>query len=166
MRRPAKLETAPKMALAGYWLANWHNRYRCTKDVVASERLTDEIGHDSPVSGGSTVDCYSLQANAVQREIYHQSVTFAQIGLSGVHANHVRNGVESLQTFEQNQPALPKDTGTVWRARPGEILQSALTTFAYTLVFLLMVENGEHAHAVQTGKASLLQNPNRLRAVP
>jgi len=37
------------------------------------------------------------------------------------------NGVESLPTFEQNQPAPA--------VGPGEILQSALTTFAYTLSF-------------------------------
>ena len=43
---------------------------------------------------------------------------FCAVPVSRVHANHVRNGVESLPTFEQNL----------------EILQSAMTTFACILL--------------------------------
>ena len=47
--------------------------------------------------------------------------------MDGVHANHVRNGVESLLTFEQNR----------------EILQSIVTTFACTLIDVISARDYE-----------------------
>ncbi|MDP1546932.1 MAG: hypothetical protein Q8L87_13005, partial [Anaerolineales bacterium] len=76
--------------------------------VSSSKDLSCErqMGCQSTRNVNIAVLKYALQKIGMQ--------TLVCPGIAGVQASHVRNGVESLPTFEQNQ----------------EILQSALTTFA------------------------------------